>query len=65
VHSLQEIFAHVRKKNPDEPIRSRDVKDFLANMVDLNLMVSEGDRYLSLAIPNRSTPFLSRPRWAA
>ncbi len=50
IHSFPSIFSRIRKRYNDYPVRERDLKDFLEEMVSLNLMVREGDRYLSLAI---------------
>ncbi len=51
IRSFHSIVSHLRDKYPYHPVRARDVRDFLQDMEALNLMVSEGDRHLSLAIP--------------
>ncbi len=53
VRSFPAILKFVRKEFPNDPVRARDVKDFLNEMVELDLMVSEEDKYLSLAISNQ------------
>ncbi len=50
VRSFTAILQHIRKEFPEHPIRPRDLRDFLNEMVDLNLIVTEEDKYLSLAI---------------
>jgi ribosomal peptide maturation radical SAM protein 1 len=55
IRNFSSIFSYIRKKYGNFPIRTRDVRDFLEEMVSLNLMVSEGNKYLSLAIPVEGT----------
>jgi ribosomal peptide maturation radical SAM protein 1 len=51
IHSYPEIlaFAVARSQSAPEQVR-RELDDFLAQMVDLQLMVCEAERYLSLAV---------------
>lgn len=51
VRSFSAIYAHIRKKYSDYPVKPRDILDFLEEMVALKLMANDGDSYLSLAIP--------------
>ena len=51
ISSFSSIFKYIQEKYTDYATRERDVRDFLEEMVALNLIVTEGDRYLSLAIP--------------
>lgn len=50
IRSFSSIVSYIETKYSQYPIRQRDIKDFLDEMVRLNLMISEGGRYLSLAI---------------
>lgn len=52
IQNFSSIFSHIREKYSSYPVRARDIRDFLREMVDLNLMVNEDDNYLSLAIPS-------------
>lgn len=45
------IYGFTRETFSREPVRERDVRDFLDEMVALDYMISENSRYLSLAIP--------------
>jgi ribosomal peptide maturation radical SAM protein 1 len=51
IRSFSSVFSYIRNEYSDYPIRARDIKDFLDEMVALNFMVSENDKYLSLAVP--------------
>jgi ribosomal peptide maturation radical SAM protein 1 len=51
IRNLRSICSFVRDKYSRWPVRTRDIRDFLEEMVFLNLMAAEGDRYLSLAVP--------------
>lgn len=51
IRSFAAICRHVKTGYPHHPVRERDIRDFLEEMVDLNLMARENDNYLSLAIP--------------
>jgi hypothetical protein len=55
IRGFPSIFSYVRGQHNHYPIRERDVRDFLEEMVFLNLMVSENNKYLSLAIPIEDT----------
>jgi hypothetical protein len=50
IRRFNEMVTHLRKKHSSYALRVRDVRDFLEEMQAMNLMISEGDRYLSLAI---------------
>lgn len=50
IRSFDNIFSYIRDKYRSYPIRERDVSSFLNEMVNLNLVVREHDKYLSLAI---------------
>jgi len=51
IRSFTGICMFLRERYCDRAVRTRDVRDFLERMVDSNLMVREGDRFLSIAIP--------------
>jgi len=51
IRTLSSVFSYVRGKYGDFAVRERDVKDFLDEMVSLNLMLTEDNKYLSIAIP--------------
>lgn len=51
VRTFSTIFAHVKETYCDYTIRPREILDFLEEMVALKLMATDGDSYLSLAIP--------------
>ncbi len=51
IRTLSSVFSYIREKYGNFAVRERDVKDFLDEMVSLNLMVSEDNRYLSIAVP--------------
>ena len=61
IRGLPSISSFVREKYARWPVRTRDVRDFLEEMVSLNLMASEGDKYLSLAIPRPTGRDRDRP----
>jgi ribosomal peptide maturation radical SAM protein 1 len=51
VRSFSSIFSYIRDKYSQYSLRERDIRDFLKDMVNSNLMVCEKDKFLSLAIP--------------
>lgn len=55
IKKFQVICQHLRDTYPSTSIRRRDVREFLEEMVSLDLMAKEGERYLSLAIPFRDS----------
>lgn len=54
IRSMAEIFSFIRSKFETEPVRPRDIRAFLDEMVSFDLMVCEGDMYLSLAISHQT-----------
>ena len=50
VRSFPSILSHIQNKYSQYSIRGRDIEDFLEDMVNLNFMVNEDNKYLSLAI---------------
>jgi hypothetical protein len=50
IRGFSTILSHFREQYGQYPIRERDLKDFLEEMIFLNLMVCEKNKYLSLAI---------------
>ena len=50
IRSFSSIYSYICQKYSDTPIRERDVRDFLQEMNNLNFMVNEDDKYLSLAV---------------
>lgn len=56
IRTLSSILDAIKKKYSNYPVRERDVRDILENMIDLNLMVGENNKYLSLAIPFHEQP---------
>ncbi len=50
IRGFSSVFSYIREKYGNLAVRERDVRDFLDEMVSLNLMVSEDDRYLSIAV---------------
>ena len=57
--NLLSICSFVTEKFKHLSIRTRDIKDFIEQMLDLDLMVEESGKYLSLAIPYSSQLFES------
>lgn len=55
IRSFTGIYRQARNTYSSDPIRPRDVRDFLNEMVSLGLMANEGDRYLSLALPYKAS----------
>lgn len=51
IRDFSSIYSFTREIFNRVPVRERDVRDFLEEMVALDYMVSEDSRYLSLAIP--------------
>lgn len=51
IRSLSSVFSYIREKHGDFAVRERNIKDFLDEMVSLNFMVSEDNKYLSIAVP--------------
>ncbi|MGQ3685410.1 MAG: RiPP maturation radical SAM C-methyltransferase [Candidatus Loosdrechtia sp.] len=59
IQNFSSIFSHIRERYSSYPVKARDIKDFLREMVNLNLMVNEENNYLSLAIPSdEKTPIV-------
>lgn len=58
VRSLEEIQEHVLQSLPNSRISSTTIKRFLQEMVSLDYMLKEGDKYLSLAISWEERPNL-------
>ncbi len=50
IRGFPELFAHIRQQYCTLALRERDVRDFLNDMIEINYMVTENDRYLSLAV---------------
>ncbi|MSN27356.1 MAG: RiPP maturation radical SAM protein 1 [Geobacter sp.] len=51
IRTLDEIVSNLKDSLPLQAVRSRDVADFLNDMVSIGLMAREEQRYLSLAVP--------------
>ncbi|HDZ27117.1 hypothetical protein LCGC14_0669600 [marine sediment metagenome] len=54
VRSLQSVHKHIKDILPKRPFTSGQIRVFLQSLVDNKLMVTDGSRYLSLAL--RSEP---------
>lgn len=50
IKSFSAICSHIKNKYQKYPVRERDIRDFLEEMVTLNFMARENDNYLSLGI---------------
>lgn len=50
IRSFGEILDHLQFRYSELPVRPRDVRDFLYDLVACNVMAQEADKYLSLAI---------------
>lgn len=58
LRSLQSIHKHVKDILPKRPFTLGQIRDFLQSLVDNKLMVTDGSRYLSLAL--RSEPVIRK-----
>jgi ribosomal peptide maturation radical SAM protein 1 len=60
----QAIFRHLREHFPGTIFSGQDVRRFLQSLCACGLMVTDGDHYLSLAIPYPPSGTPSCPVWA-
>lgn len=52
IRSAAQVARHVNQVHPDaSPLTASDAKAILAELCDRGLMLSEGDKFLSLALP--------------
>lgn len=55
IRSISEILAHARQKYATQPLRERDIREILQELINDNIMACEADKYLSLAVPVDNT----------